>query len=143
MPRFCDSNIETDAIIGKGIDLDDLFDKRIVVEKIKIQPTKFPGKNASGMRMQMQVIPDAKFNDEPDEEGDFFVKGENGLCIGTRRSVFTGSDNLMEELQKAQLDFKNWRTSRNLAPKDFIVFDTTITKVGKMFFTSHKKISYE
>ena len=133
MPRFCDSNIETDAIIGKGIDLDDLFDKRIVVEKIKIQQTKFPGKNASGMRMQMQVIPDAKFNDEPDEEGDFFVKGENGLCIGTRRSVFTGSDNLMEELQKAQLDFKNWRTSRNLAPKDFIVFDTTITKVGKMF----------
>lgn len=133
MPRFCDSNIETDAIIGKGIDLDDLLDKRIVVEKIKIQPTKFPGKNASGMRMQMQVIPDAKFNDEPDEEGDFFVKGENGLCIGTRRSVFTGSDNLMEELQKAQLDFKNWRTSRNLAPKDFIVFDTTITKVGKMF----------
>lgn len=133
MPRFCDSNIETDAIIGKGIDLDDLFDKRIVVEKIKIQPTKFPGKNASGMRMQMQVIPDANFNDEPDEEGDFFVKGENGLCIGTRRSVFTGSDNLMEELQKAQLDFKNWRTSRNLAPKDFIVFDTTITKVGKMF----------
>lgn len=133
MPRFCDSNIETDAIIGKGIDLDDLFDKRIVVEKIKIQPTKFLGKNASGMRMQMQVIPDAKFYDEPDEEGDFFVKGENGLCIGTRRSVFTGSDNLMEELQKAQLDFKNWRTSRNLAPKDFIVFDTTITKVGKMF----------
>ena len=133
MPRFWDSNIETDAIIGKGIDLDELFDKRIVVEKIKIQPTKFPGKNASGMRMQMQVIPDAKFNDEPDEEGDFFVKGENGLCIGTRRSVFTGSDNLMEELQKAQLDFKNWRTSRNLAPKDFIVFDTTITKVGKMF----------
>ena len=133
MPRFCDSNIETDAIIGKGIDLDDLFDKRIVVEKIKIQPAKFPGKNASGMRMQMQVIADAKFNDEPDEEGDFFVKGENGLCIGTRRSVFTGSDNLMEELQKAQLDFKNWRTSRNLSPKDFIVFDTTITKVGKMF----------
>lgn len=133
MSRFYDSNIETDAIIGKGIDLDDLFDKRIVVEKIKIQPTKFPGKNASGMRMQMQVIPDAKFNDEPDEEGDFFVKGENGLCIGTRRSVFTGSDNLMEELQKAQLDFKNWRTSQNLAPKDFIVFDTTITKVGKMF----------
>ena len=41
MPRFCDSNIETDAIIGKGIDLDDLFDERIVVEKIKIQPTSF------------------------------------------------------------------------------------------------------
>ena len=48
MPRFCDSNIETDAIIGKGIDLDDLFDKRIVIEKAKIDPTKFPGKNAPG-----------------------------------------------------------------------------------------------
>lgn len=36
MPRFSDSNIETDAIIGKGIDLDELFDKRIVIEKVKI-----------------------------------------------------------------------------------------------------------
>ena len=86
------------------------------------------------MRMQMQVIPDAKFNDEPDEEGDFFVKGENGLCIGTRRSVFTGSDNLMKELQKAQLDFEELgEHHETFAPKDFIVFDTTITKVGKMF----------
>jgi hypothetical protein len=64
MPRFSDSKIETGAIIGKGIDLEDLFDKRIVVEKIKIEPTKFPGKNASGMRMQMQVIVDAKFTDK-------------------------------------------------------------------------------
>lgn len=53
MPRFSDSNIESDAIIGKGIDLEELFDRRIVIEKIKIEPTKFPGKNASGMRMQM------------------------------------------------------------------------------------------
>lgn len=47
MPRFSDSNIESDAIIGKGIDLEELFDRRIVIEKIKIEPTKFPGKNAS------------------------------------------------------------------------------------------------
>ena len=65
MPRFCDSNIETDAIIGKGIDLDELFDKRIVIEKAKIEPTKFPGKNASWMCMQMQVVPDAQFRDTP------------------------------------------------------------------------------
>lgn len=133
MPRFSDSNIETDAIIGKGIDLDDLFDKRIVIEKIKIQPTKFPGKNNSGMRMQMQVVVDAKFNDTEDADEDFFVKDENGLCIGQRRSVFTGSDNLMNEMQKAQQGFKEYRANKGLPPKDFVVFDTTITKIGKMF----------
>ena len=133
MPRFSDSNIETDAIIGKGIDLDELFDKRIVIEKVKIQPNKFPGKNASGMRMQMQVVVNAQFNNAEDEEGDFFFKDENGLCIGQRRSVFTGSDNLMNEMQKAQQSFKEYRTNKGLQPKEFIVFDTTITKIGKMF----------
>lgn len=133
MPRFSDSKIETGAIIGKGIDLEDLFDKRIVVEKIKIEPTKFPGKNASGMRMQMQVIVDAQFTDKEDEEGDFFIKDANGAAIGQRRSVFTGSDNLMEEMNKAQAQFKNDRANKGLPPKDFIVFDTTITKIGKMF----------
>lgn len=133
MPRFSDTKIETGAIIGKGIDLEDLFDKRIVVEKIKIEPTKFPGKNASGMRMQMQVIVDAKFNDKEDSEGDYFVKDANGLAIGQRRSVFTGSDNLMEEMNKAQAQFKSDRANAGLPPKDFIVFDTTITKIGKMF----------
>ena len=133
MPRFSDTKIETGAIIGKGIDLEDLFDKRIVVEKIKIEPTKFPGKNASGMRMQMQVIVDAKFNDKEDAEGDYFVKDANGLAIGQRRSVFTGSDNLMEEMTKAQTQFKSDRANAGLPPKDFIVFDTTITKIGKMF----------
>ena len=39
MPRFCDSNIESDAIIGKGIDLEELFDQRIVIEKIMIENT--------------------------------------------------------------------------------------------------------
>lgn len=133
MPRFCDSNIESDAIIGKGIDLDELFDKRIVIEKAKIEPTKFPGKNASGMRMQMQVIPNARFRETPDDDGDYFVKDEYGKAVGTRRSVFTGSDNLMAEMKQAQQAWKTERLQRGLPPKDFIVFDTTIAKVGKMF----------
>lgn len=41
MPRFSDSNIESDAIIGKGIDLEELFDRRIVIEKIKIDQPSF------------------------------------------------------------------------------------------------------
>ena len=133
MPRFCDSNIETDAIIGKGIDLDELFDKRIVIEKAKIEPTKFPGKNASGMRMQMQVVPDAQFRDTPDENGDYFVKDEFGKVVGTHRSVFTGSDNLMAEMKQVQQAWKTERLQKGLPPVDFVVFDTTIAKVGKMF----------
>jgi hypothetical protein len=33
MPRFSDSNIETDAIIGKGIDLDDFLTKESSLRK--------------------------------------------------------------------------------------------------------------
>lgn len=133
MPRFCDSNIESDAIIGKGIDLEELFDQRIVIEKIKIESTKFPGKNASGMRMQMQVVINAQFNDTADADGDFFAKDANGKAIGTRRSVFTGSDNLMAEMKQAQNQWKTERVAQGLPPVDFVVFDTTIAKVGKMF----------
>ena len=133
MPRFCDSNIESDAIIGKGIDLEELFDQRIVIEKIKIEPTKFPGKNASGMRMQMQVVINAQFNDTADADGDFFAKDANGKAIGTRRSVFTGSDNLMAEMRQAQAQWKTERVAKGLPTVDFVVFDTTIAKVGKMF----------
>ena len=133
MPRFSDSNIESDAIIGKGIDLEELFDQRIVIEKIKIEPTKFPGKNASGMRMQMQVVIGAQFNDTADADGDFFVKDANGKAIGTRRSVFTGSDNLMAEMKQVQNQWKTERVAQGLPPVDFVVFDTTIAKVGKMF----------
>lgn len=131
MPRFCDSNIESDAIIGKGIDLEELFDQRIVIEKIKIEPTKFPGKNASGMRMQMQVVINAQFNDTADADGDFFAKDANGKAIGTRRSVFTGADNL--KMKQAQNQWKTERVAQGLPPVDFVVFDTTIAKVGKMF----------
>lgn len=130
MPRFCDSNIESDAIIGKGIDLEELFDQRIVIE---IEPTKFPGKNASGMRMQMLVVINAQFNDTADADGDFFAKDANGKAIGTRRSVFTGSDNLMAEMKQAQNQWETERVAQGLPPVDFVVFDTTIAKVGKMF----------
>lgn len=133
MPRFSDSNIESDAISGKGIDLEELFDRRIVIEKIKIEPTKFPGKNASGMRMQMQVVINAEFMDTPDADGDFFKKDANGKAIGTRRSVFTGSDNLMSEMKQVQSQWKTERVSQGLPAVDFVVFDTTIAKVGKMF----------
>ena len=133
MPRFCDSCIESDAIIGKSIDLEELFDQRIVIEKIKIEPIKFPGKNASGMRMQMQVVINAQFNDTADADGDFFAKDANGKAIGTRRSVFTGSDNLMAEMKQAQNQWKTERVAQGLPPVDFVVFDTTIAKVGKMF----------
>lgn len=45
MARFSELGLESDVIIGKGIDLEDIFDKRILIEKVLIQPTKFPGKN--------------------------------------------------------------------------------------------------
>ena len=131
MPRFSDSNIESDVIIGKGIDLEELFDRRIVIEKIKIEPTKFPGKNASGI--QMQVVINAEFMDTPDADGDFFKKDASGKAIGTRRPVFTGSDNLMSEMKQVQSQWKTERVSQGLPAVDFVVFDTTIAKVGKMF----------
>lgn len=85
------------------------------------------------MRMQMQVVPDAQFRDTPDENGDYFVKDEFGKVVGTRRSVFTGSDNLMAEMKQVQQAWKTERLQKGLPPVDFIVFDTTIAKVGKMF----------
>jgi hypothetical protein len=56
MARFCELGVEADVVIGKGIDMEELFNRRILIEKTIIQPTKYPGKNASGLRMQMQVV---------------------------------------------------------------------------------------
>lgn len=56
MAKFCELGVESDVVIGKGIDMEDLFGRRILIEKVIIQPTKFPGKNSSGLRMQMQVV---------------------------------------------------------------------------------------
>ena len=91
MARFGDLGIRADCIIGKGIDFDELFDRRIVVEKVKIESSKFTGKNQSGLRMQMQIVL-AKFNDEPDALGDYFIKNDDGTPKGERRCAFTGSD---------------------------------------------------
>ena len=51
MAKFCELGVESDVVIGKGIDMEDLFGRRILIEKVIIQPTKFPGKNSSGLRM--------------------------------------------------------------------------------------------
>ena len=49
MAKFCELGVESDVVIGKGIDIEDLFGRRILIEKVIIQPTKFPGKNSSGL----------------------------------------------------------------------------------------------
>lgn len=135
MARFSDLGLEADVIIGKGIDLEDLFDKRILIEKTLIQPTKFPGKNQSGLRMQMQVVL-ATFNKEPDAEGDYFTKDVNGIAVGERRSCFTGSDILIGYIQKAQAQLptiNERRKANGEKPLNLFPMDTTIVKVGKCF----------
>ena len=47
MAKFCELGIESDVVIGKGIEIEELFNRRILIEKTIIQPTKYPGKNAS------------------------------------------------------------------------------------------------
>ncbi len=49
MAKFCELGIESDVVIGNGIEIEELFNRRILIEKIIIQPTKYPGKNASGI----------------------------------------------------------------------------------------------
>ena len=101
--------------------MDELFGRRVLIEKTIIQPTKYPGKNASGLRMQMQVVL-ATFNEQADEDGDFYTKDANGSPIGERRSCFTGSDILISSIQQAE----------SAIPKLYPL-DTTISKVGKCF----------
>lgn len=43
MAKFCELGVESDVVIGKGIDMEDLFGRRILIEKVIIQPTKFSG----------------------------------------------------------------------------------------------------
>lgn len=33
MARFCELGVEADVIIGKGIDMEELFNRRILIEK--------------------------------------------------------------------------------------------------------------
>lgn len=88
MAKFSDLNIQADFIVGKGIDLEDLFDRRILIEKVKIGPTKYPGKNSSGLRMQMQVVL-AEFIPNPKPGQPEYVVDESGKPVGQRRSCFT------------------------------------------------------
>ena len=103
MSKFRSLGITSDAIVGKGIELEELFDRRILIEKVKIGPTNFPGKNSSGLRMQMQVVL-AKFKPvdtlRPDECE--YEVDEQGLPVGQRRSCFTGSDILISMIQRAE-----------------------------------------
>ena len=135
MAKFRDLGIESDVIFGKGIDMEELFNRRILIEKTIIQPTKYPGKNASGLRMQMQVVL-ATFNESPDKDGDFFTKNPDGTPTGERRSCFTGSDILIASIQKAQAnmpEINRQRREDGLPPLQLYPMDTTIVKVGKCF----------
>ena len=135
MARFCELGVEADVIIGKGIDMEELFNRRILIEKTIIQPTKYPGKNASGLRMQMQVVL-ATFNPTPDKSGDYYQKDESGVAIGERRSCFTGSDILISAIQKAESRMpalNKERQERGGPLLSVYPIDTTIVKVGKCF----------
>ena len=81
MRSFSEFGLKTGMIIGDRITIDSLFNKEIVIEKTIIAETKYPGRNSSGMRMQMQLyIP-------PSDK---------------RYSCFTGSDSLINLIQLAE-----------------------------------------
>ncbi|MCM1165205.1 MAG: hypothetical protein NC110_00325 [Ruminococcus sp.] len=135
MARFGDLGIESGAIIGKGIEIEELFGKRILIEKTKISKSKFTGKNNSGLRLQMQVVL-ASFNETPDEDGDFYVKKPDGTPDGERRCCFTGSDILIEGVQAAEEKISSInaeRAANGEKPLELYPIDTTIVKVGKCF----------
>ena len=134
MARFGDLGIESGAIIGKGIEIEELFGKRILIEKTKISKSKFTGKNNSGLRLQMQVVI-ASFNDVADSKGDFYVKKPDGTPDGERRCCFTGSDILIQGIQDAEAKVQemNARRAMNEPPIELYPIDTTIVKVGKCF----------
>jgi hypothetical protein len=130
MAKFSELGIGSDVIIGKCIDIEDLFDRHILIEKTIIQPTKFPGKNQSGLRMQMQVVL-ATFL-----ENGSYVKHADGTPDGERRSCFTGSDILINSIQKAEANIQSINTERKekgLESLQLYPLDTTIVKVGKCF----------
>lgn len=135
MARFCELGVEADVIIGKGIDMEELFNRHILIEKTIIQPTKYPGKNSSGLRMQMQVVL-ATFNTTPDQSGDYYQKDASDVAIGERRSCFTGSDILISAIQKAENQMPALNKARQERGEPLLSvypIDTTIVKVGKCF----------
>lgn len=130
MAKFSELGVESDVVVGKSIDMDELFGRHILIEKTIIQPTKFPGKNSSGLRMQMQVVL-ATFL----EDGEY-VKRADGSPDGERRSCFTGSDILIGAIQRAETNLpiiNNQRQEKGLELLSLYPMDTTIVKVGKCF----------
>lgn len=130
MAKFSELGVESDVVVGKSIDMDELFGRHILIEKTIIQPTKFPGKNSSGLRMQMQVV-HATFL----EDGSY-VKRADGTPDGERRSCFTGSDILIGAIQRAETNIpiiNKQRQEKGLEALCLYPMDTTIVKVGKCF----------
>ena len=130
MAKFSELGVESDVVVGKGIDIDELFGRRVLIEKTIIQPTNFPGKNSSGLRMQMQVCL-ATFL----ENGDY-VKRPDGTPDGERRSCFTGSDILIGAIQKAENNLPRINQEREKKGHEALQLypmDTIIVKVGKCF----------
>lgn len=130
MAKFSDLGVESDVVVGKSIDMDELFGRHILIEKTIIQPTKFPGKNSSGLRMQMQVVL-ATFL----EDGSY-VKRADGTPDGERRSCFTGSDILIGAIQRAEANIpiiNKQRKEKGSEELCLYPMDTTIVKVGKCF----------
>jgi len=132
--RFSDIGIKSNAIVGKKIEIEELFNKRILIEKVLLAPTKYPGKNQSGLRMQMQIVL-ATFNENCDADGDYFTKDNEGVAIGERRSCFTGSDILIDEIQRAESQVAeiNKGLKDGEKPQTLFPIDTTIVKTGKCF----------
>jgi hypothetical protein len=130
MAKFSELGVESDVVVGKSIDMDELFGRRVLIEKTIIQPTKFPGKNSSGLRMQMQVVL-ATFS----EDGSY-VKRADGTPDGERRSCFTGSDILIGAIQRAEINIpiiNKQLKEKGLEALCLYPMDTTIVKVGKCF----------
>ncbi len=130
MAKFSELGVESDVVVGKSIDMDELFGRHILIEKTIIQPTKFPGKNSSGLRMQMQVVL-ATFL----EDGSY-VRRADGTPDGERRSCFTGSDILIGAIQRAETNIpiiNKQRQEKGLEALCLYPMDTTIVKVGKCF----------
>lgn len=130
MAKFSELGVSTDVVVGKGIEIEELFGIKILIEKTIIKPTNFPGKNSSGLRMQMQVC-FAEWN----EDGSFKVD-EQGEPIGQRRSCFTGSDVLIGAIQNAEMKLPSinaGRKSKGLEEISLYPMETTIVKIGKCF----------
>ena len=109
MAKFSELGIRSTAILGKAIDIEDLFDRRILIERTKVEPTKYPGKNRSNLRMQMQVVL-VTFKDPED------LKPES------------------PEYEVGLAEINEPRKAEDKPPiKSIYPLDVTIVKVGKCF----------